>query len=103
MEGSPSMPVPDAPVGVVGGVDTHADTLHVAVINDRSHELEDREFPTTPAGYRRALAFVESHGEVLQIGVEGTSSYGAGFTRVATCLLYTSPSPRDGLLSRMPS
>ena len=23
--------------------------------------------------------------------------------RAATCLLYTSPSPRDGLLSRMPS
>ena len=23
--------------------------------------------------------------------------------RVADCLLYTSPSPRDGLLSRMPS
>ena len=23
--------------------------------------------------------------------------------RVLTCLLYTSPSPRDGLLSRMPS
>ena len=26
-----------------------------------------------------------------------------GFTRVGDCLLYTSPSPRDGLLSRMPS
>ena len=25
-----------------------------------------------------------------------------GFT-ITTCLLYTSPSPRDGLLSRMPS
>ena len=25
------------------------------------------------------------------------------FTRVMNCLLYTSPSPRDGLLSRMPS
>ena len=24
-------------------------------------------------------------------------------TKVRTCLLYTSPSPRDGLLSRMPS
>ena len=24
-------------------------------------------------------------------------------TQVLTCLLYTSPSPRDGLLSRMPS
>ena len=33
--------------------------------------------------------------------------YGAGFEETdvffATCLLYTSPSPRDGLLSRMPS
>ena len=26
-----------------------------------------------------------------------------GFTRAHPCLLYTSPSPRDGLLSRMPS
>ena len=25
------------------------------------------------------------------------------FTRIKACLLYTSPSPRDGLLSRMPS
>ena len=25
------------------------------------------------------------------------------FPRVSGCLLYTSPSPRDGLLSRMPS
>ena len=27
----------------------------------------------------------------------------AGFCRNCLCLLYTSPSPRDGLLSRMPS
>ena len=26
-----------------------------------------------------------------------------GFVDVSGCLLYTSPSPRDGLLSRMPS
>ena len=26
-----------------------------------------------------------------------------GYTRILGCLLYTSPSPRDGLLSRMPS
>ena len=30
-------------------------------------------------------------------------SHPADFTPVCTCLLYTSPSPRDGLLSRMPS
>jgi len=32
-------------------------------------------------------------------GLKGT----AGDTNVYFCLLYTSPSPRDGLLSRMPS
>ena len=34
-----------------------------------------------------------------------TSDLGYGFRAVTgdTCLLYTSPSPRDGLLSRMPS
>ena len=33
-----------------------------------------------------------------------TDSDGTGFTLdTITCLLYTSPSPRDGLLSRMPS
>ena len=29
--------------------------------------------------------------------------YAKTFTHVKPCLLYTSPSPRDGLLSRMPS
>ena len=28
---------------------------------------------------------------------------GSDVVRIAVCLLYTSPSPRDGLLSRMPS
>ena len=31
------------------------------------------------------------------------SPVGKYFIQVCTCLLYTSPSPRDGLLSRMPS
>ena len=33
------------------------------------------------------------------VGLFGRMSYAA----VMACLLYTSPSPRDGLLSRMPS
>ena len=33
-------------------------------------------------------------------GVKGASE---GIDRSTSCLLYTSPSPRDGLLSRMPS
>ena len=35
----------------------------------------------------------------LFVAVKGTQSDGHDFI----CLLYTSPSPRDGLLSRMPS
>ena len=31
------------------------------------------------------------------------NEFGAGITLSKNCLLYTSPSPRDGLLSRMPS
>ncbi|SCF66993.1 hypothetical protein [Streptomyces sp. Ncost-T10-10d] len=36
---------------VFGGVDSHADTLHVAVIGDNGGHLADAEFTTTRAGY----------------------------------------------------
>ncbi|MFD9476576.1 transposase, partial [Streptomyces nojiriensis] len=69
--------------GVFGGVDSHADTIHVAVITDNGGHLADAEFPTTTAGYTAALAFLGAHGDVIAIGVEGTASYGTGFTRAA--------------------
>ncbi|MEU8651488.1 transposase [Streptomyces sp. NPDC048737] len=65
------------------GVDSHADTLHIAVISDNGGHLADAEFTTTTAGYAAALAFLNAHGHVIAIGVEGTSSCGAGFTRAA--------------------
>lgn len=68
---------------VFGGVDSHADTIHVAVITDRGGHVADAEFPTTSAGYAAAIAFLNAHGTVTAIGVEGTSSYGLGFTRAA--------------------
>ncbi len=68
---------------VIGGIDTHADTIHVAAIDDLGRDLGDREFPTTPAGYRDAMAFLVGHGSLSVIGIEGTSSYGAGITRAA--------------------
>jgi len=65
---------------VFGGVDSHTDTIHVAVITDSGGHLADAEFPTTSAGYTAAVAFIAAHGTVAAIGVEGTSSYGSGFT-----------------------
>ena len=39
--------------------------------------------------------FIQTHARAFSLN--------PGFDLLAGCLLYTSPSPRDGLLSRMPS
>ena len=67
---------------VVIGADTHLDTNHLAVITDAGQPLADAEFPTSPAGYEDALRWARSFGSIVIAGVEGTSSYGAGLTRV---------------------
>ena len=61
---------------------THRDTNHLAVITDAGKPLADAEFPTSPAGYEHAIRWARSFGTVAIAGVEGTSSYGAGLTRV---------------------
>lgn len=71
------------PGTIFGGVDTHADTIHVAAIDPWGRSLDDEEFATTPAGYRQALEFLTDLGQVIGIGIEGTSSYGVGITRAA--------------------
>lgn len=71
------------PTRVFGGADTHADTIHVAAVDALGRDLGDGEFPTTPAGYRAALGFLTGMGAVEAVGIEGTSSYGAGLARAA--------------------
>jgi transposase len=66
---------------VVGGVDTHGQTHHAAVLDSLGRELADREFPATAAGYQALLGWLQSFGELARVGVEGTSSYGAGLLR----------------------
>jgi transposase len=66
---------------VTAGVDTHRDVHVVAALDERGGELGVESFPTTPAGYRRALQWLRGFGEVTRVGVEGTGSYGAGLTR----------------------
>ena len=54
-----------------------------------------------------ATAFVyDNPDDLFEVQSSGTLSQaivGRGIDMAYTCLLYTSPSPRDGLLSRMPS
>lgn len=67
---------------VIGGVDTHAETHHAALITTTGQHVADREFFTTPAGYAAMVAFLTGHGQLVRVGVEGTSSYGAGLLTV---------------------
>lgn len=69
---------------IIAGADTHADTIHVAAISLTGAAIGDREFPATRTGYAAAIKFLTSSGQVERIGVEGTASYGAGFTRALT-------------------
>jgi transposase len=66
---------------IIAGADTHADTIHVAAVTMAGAAGGDKEFLTTRAGYTAAIKFLMSLGHVERIGVEGTASYGAGFTR----------------------
>lgn len=50
----------------VGGVDSHKDTIHVAVITKVGQPVTDKEFPTTTAGYRRAVAWLARPGTLAQ-------------------------------------
>ena len=59
-------------VGVTGGVDTHGQSHHAAVIDHLGRQLGDREFPASPAGYGALVEWLQGHGELDRVGVEGT-------------------------------
>ena len=71
----------DNPSLIIGGVDTHADTHTVAALNSLGQLLGHATFPANAAGYRALLRWLSGHGQVHQVGVEGTGSYGAGLAR----------------------
>jgi transposase len=71
----------DQALPVTGGVDTHADAHVAAVIDHVGRVLGTESFPVNASGYAAALAWMQSHGPLEQVGVEGTGSYGAGLAR----------------------
>lgn len=74
---------------VVIGIDTHADTHHLAVATTYGRRLEDLTLPATSGGYRKALDTVAKYPIVDKIGIECTGSYGAGITRELTAAGYS--------------
>jgi len=69
---------------VTGGVDTHKDTHVAAALDEVGRVLGTEPFPTTPTGYRQLWRWLQRHGVVVAVGVEGTGSWGAGLARYLT-------------------
>ena len=71
-------------IKVIAGIDTHADTHHVGLINEHGKRLADQKFLAAASGYRAIIEFIASLGAVIAVGVEGTGSYGAELARTLT-------------------
>jgi transposase len=74
---------PSRPI-VTGGVDTHRDEHVAAALDSVGGLLGTSSFPTSTAGYRALLAWLQTFGEIASVGVEGTGSYGATLARHLT-------------------
>ena len=78
---------------------------NLAVLRQAGIQVRYQPYPLD-AGDRQAHVGVNTRGQMLSsVLFDSESSYvlAARGGYGASCLLYTSPSPRDGLLSRMPS
>ena len=90
-----------------GGVSTHAFWMNNTLNSIRSgHNGNWSSVIYTPGNMRNswnysAVTFSDTDG--FELFYNGTSVDSNTTATTIPCLLYTSPSPRDGLLSRMPS
>ena len=77
--------IPHNPRFVIG-VDTHARTHALAVVAAAGPLIAEAEFPTSPAGLTRAVAWAgrRTGGDLDALwAIEGVGSYGAGLARAA--------------------
>lgn len=65
---------------VFAGVDTHSATHTVAVVDALGGQLDIAQFDATQAGHTALEEFIQSHGHLGRVGVEGSSCYGLNLT-----------------------
>jgi transposase len=66
-------------VGVLAGIDTHKDTLAVAVIDDAGRPVVVTELANTETGFDALEQLLAKH-PVQRVGIEGSGNYGRGAT-----------------------
>jgi transposase len=64
-------------VGVLAGIDTHKDTLAVAVIDPAGRPMVVTELANTETGFNALEDLLEKH-QVARVGIEGSGNFGRG-------------------------
>ena len=73
--------------------------MHIAPFDNKNQPIVNADDSVVPLNYFNIVKLKK--GEAFEYQVPGYETCIVPAT--GSCLLYTSPSPRDGLLSRMPS
>ena len=76
-----AMTIVDPAWAVTGGVDTHLELNVAAAMDALGSLLGVAQSATTVSGHNELLAWLRGFGPVVLVGIEGTSSYGAGLAR----------------------
>lgn len=78
--------IPDARGPVFCGVDTHADSHWLYVLDWRGRKVLSRQFPADAAGYEALAGAIAAAGEPACIAMEGTVSATVKTTNFAIAL-----------------
>ena len=60
---------------VIAGIDTHKDTLAVAVVDDAGRLIAGGDIPNTELGFLQLVDMFDTH-HVLRVGIEGSGNFG---------------------------
>src|SRR5919106_6881852 len=73
--------MPEPPVLVTLGVDTHADTHVAAALDQLGRHLGTITVATTTRGFHELVEWASQFGIIDRVGIEGTGSWGVGLAR----------------------
>ena len=59
---------------MIAGIDTHKDTLAVAVVDDTGQLVAGGDIPNTERGFLQLVNMFDSH-HVLRVGIEGSGNF----------------------------
>jgi len=60
---------------VIAGIDTHKDTLAVAVVDDAGRLIAGGDIPNTERGFVQLVNMFDTY-HVLRVGIEGSGNFG---------------------------